>query len=391
MHRRHSLQSPPEPPGPPSSGGPVFDPKDETSQGARNNAGRKRSSSVTGFLTKLLPSHRPERSGTLRDQGFWEQQQSDRPVPDKRPGPDHKHGSDSIVSSGWNPAVELPRRTQTARERRLERHMPLRERSQPIGNRPESATPLHRQLGEGVRQQDRQPLNANNDTRTRIEVVTSTVSRLPVDPGRQTEDGSQRLVTAFDAKREARRLRRSLKESRDFLGVQGVNPHTGVMDVLTPTSSSPTDRTMMSAPEAKAHSESMSELRAGYPRAPRTGDAEEASLERLGKEQEQLDKTQRKKVSIRALHQRVRWRKDTNQWSSVAEPDLSPIADASTRSRTPRSSEWHQLVSARASYLTGRSIRRRNFTSCGYSKGPAPAGDTICIKSGSSANGRKRP
>lgn len=98
---------------------------------------------------------------------------------------------------------------------------------------------------------------------------------------------------------------------------------------------------MMSAPEPKGYSESMCDFRAAYQGAARTRDAEEASLERLRKEQGRLDKIQRNKDSIRAFQQRVRWRKDRNQWSSVAEPDLSPIADASTRSRTPRSSEWH--------------------------------------------------
>lgn len=346
MARRHSLQSPPDPPGPPSPGGAVIEPKDETSQGASNTTGRKRSSSVTGFLAKFLPSHRPERSGTLRDQGFWEQRQSDQPVREQRPGLGHKHGSDSIVSSGWNPAVELPRRAQTARDRRPERQTPLRERSQPIGNRPKSATLLRRQFGERGRQQDRPPLDITNDTRTQAEVFASTISRQPLGAGLPPEDTSQTLVTTFDAKREARRLRRSLKESRDFLGVQGVNPHTGVMDVLTPTSSSPTDRAMMSAPEAEGYSESLSGFRAAYRRESRTRDAEEASLERLRKEQERLDKTHRKKDSIRNFQQRVRWRKDTNQWSSVAEPDLSPIADASTRSRTPRSSECYRLVLA---------------------------------------------
>jgi hypothetical protein len=338
MARRHSLQSRPTSPGPPSSvHEPVFDPKDETSRGASNPRGRKRSSSVTGFFTKFLPSHRRERSGTMRDQGFWEQQQPEQPEPEQRPGLGHKHGSDSIVSNGWNPAIELPQRTQTTRERQT----PLREQSQQIGNRPQSLTPHRQHLGERLRQEDGQPSNINNGNLTEAEVATSTVSRQPPDPGLPTENILQRPVTNSEAKSEARRLRRSLKESRDFLGVQGINPHTGVMDVLTPTSSSPTDRTMMSAPEPKGYSESMCDFRAAYQGAARTRDAEEASLERLRKEQGRLDKIQRNKDSIRAFQQRVRWRKDRNQWSSVAEPDLSPIADASTRSRTPRSSEWH--------------------------------------------------
>jgi len=340
MARRHSIQNQPTSPRPPSSVHQrVFDSKNETRQDAANTKGRRRSVSFTGFLTKFLPSHRPERGGTLRGQGFWEQQQPGHPTPDQRPGLRHKHGSDSIVSSGWNPAIPLPRRTQTTTDRRPKRPSPLRVESQPTGNRPESPTPHLQREGRGDRQQDRKVTGANKDAHKAVEAVTSTVSHPPHDPEASTEATIQRHATSFDAKREARRLRRSLKESRDFLGVQGINPHTGIMDVLTPTSSSPTDRGMMSAPEPEGYAESMSDFRAAYHRAARTRDAEEASLERLRKEQERLDKVQRKKDLTRALQQRVKWRKDTNQWSSVAEPDLSPIADASTKSRTPRSSK----------------------------------------------------
>jgi hypothetical protein len=97
---------------------------------------------------------------------------------------------------------------------------------------------------------------------------------------------------------------------------------------------------MRSAPEPEEYTKSISDFPATYRRTARTRDTEEASLEQLRKEQERLDKIQRKKDSMVAFQQRVRWRKDRNQWSSVAEPDLSPIADASTRSRTPRSGKW---------------------------------------------------
>lgn len=304
-----------------------------------NPTGRKRSASVTGFFTKLLPSHRPERGGTLRGQGFWEQQQYVPQRPEQRPCLGHKHGSDSIVSSGWNPAISLPRRTQTTQDRRSQRRTPFRVQSQPIGTRVKSTPPHRQRPGERDRQQNTKRIRVFKDIHTKEEVAASVVSQLPPDPGSSTKTTIRRLVTTFDAKREARRLRRSLKESRDFLGVQGINPHTGVMDVLTPTSSSPTDRTMMSAPEPKGYSASMSDFRGAHQRAAKTRDVEEASLERLRQQQEKLDKIQRKKDSIRTFQQRMRWRKDTNQWSSVAEPDLSPIADASTRSRTPRSSK----------------------------------------------------
>lgn len=341
MARRRSLQNQPTSPGPPTSvHEPVLDLKNETrEEDVATTGARKRSSSVAGFFTKLLPSHRPERSGTLRDQGFWEQQQIDHPQSKQRPGPSQAHGSDSIVSSDWNPAIPLSEKTKPTLDSRPKRQSLLRVHSQPIGARPKSLTLIRQKSAGRDRQEDGQPINATEKTYTEAQVATSTVSRRPSDPGHPVDNAIHRLVTTFDAKREARRQRRSLKESGDFLGVQGINPHTGVMDVLTPTSSSPTDRTMMSAPEPRGYSESMSGFRTAYQRATRTRDAEEASLERLRKEQERLDMIQRKKESIRAFQQRVRWRREKNQWSSVAEPDLSPIADASTRSRGSRSGE----------------------------------------------------
>ncbi|KAJ6444372.1 Candidapepsin [Purpureocillium lavendulum] len=41
----------------------------------------------------------------------------------------------------------------------------------------------------------------------------------------------------IEEKKEARRQRRNLKESGDYLGVQGVNPETGQLDVITPSDS----------------------------------------------------------------------------------------------------------------------------------------------------------
>ncbi|KAB5572530.1 hypothetical protein GE09DRAFT_1217088 [Coniochaeta sp. 2T2.1] len=350
MARRHSLQNQRPSHGPASSiHEPIVNPVDDPDQEqAGHNKKRKRSTSFTGFFTKFLPSHRPERSGTLREQGFWERQQSqqsDLPVSERRPPLSHRHGSDSIVSSGWNPAIPLPQRSETLLHHRQKRPTPTGEQSNPLGTRPKSLTPRRQRAGDCDKQQESQPTKITKETvHTEAEVISSITSQQPRDPRAPGETVIGRIVSTLDAKRETRRLRRSLKDSGDFLGVQGVNPQTGVMDVLTPTSSSPTDRTMMSAPEPKGHSESMDDFRAEYHHGPRTRDAEEASLERLRQEQERLDKIQRKKDSIRAFQQRVRWRKDTNQWSSVAEPDLSPIADASTRSGTPRSASAGAFV-----------------------------------------------
>lgn len=339
MARRESLPNQPASRSPNRLGhDPIFDSKDTAEQNGGEAGGRKRSTSFTSFFNRLLPSHRSERGGTLRHHGFWEQQESGDPEAEQRPGLSHKHGSDSIVSSGFNPPISLPRTAQNTPQGRQPPHQGLfRAQSHPIGTRPKSLAP-HRKARERERQQHIHPVAMGIQSRAEIQIVASTAVPQPsADQARPVDNRTARLSTPYDTRREARRQRRSLKESRDFLGVQGINPHTGVMDVLTPTSSSPTDGTAKSAPEAKGFSHSIADSQAAYQRVAGNQDAERASFERLRKEQARLDKAQSKKDSVRAFQRRVRWRKDKNQWSSVAEPDLSPIADASTRSATPRS------------------------------------------------------
>lgn len=121
-------------------------------------------------------------------------------------------------------------------------------------------------------------------------------------------------------RREKRRLRRSLKESGDFLGVQGINPATGELDVLTPSSSS--------AGEFSSLARAVQATRESYEGARRQLEAEK------------MRKWERDKRAIRAEHRStVRWRKKTSGWSSAVEPNLSPIAQSSaatTTTTTPR-------------------------------------------------------
>jgi hypothetical protein len=79
--------------------------------------------------------------------------------------------------------------------------------------------------------------------------------------------------------------RRQLKESGDWLGVQGANPDTGEFDNLTPTTSSGSEATAL-----------------------------------------------RREATVIKRPRRVVWRRGDNQWSSVAEPDLSPIAQSQNSS-----------------------------------------------------------
>lgn len=116
--------------------------------------------------------------------------------------------------------------------------------------------------------------------------------------------------------RERRRLRRSLKESGDFLGVQGVNPATGELNVLTPSSSS--------AGYFPSLAKTVLDAKESYERARRQLEAEK------------MRKWERDKQAIREERRcNVRWKKKRYGWSSAIEPNLSPIAQSSAAT-TPR-------------------------------------------------------
>lgn len=110
------------------------------------------------------------------------------------------------------------------------------------------------------------------------------------------------------------------------------------MDVLTPTESSDSGGQLTSEVEGDVPVRAVS--------APYTSvhyDGAPAAGERTGHQARDLSAPQKAKGS-RNVHQidrppSVRWRKGPSQWSSVAEPNLSPIAQSTNAS--PRSGRLH--------------------------------------------------
>lgn len=136
-------------------------------------------------------------------------------------------------------------------------------------------------------------------------------------------------VKIFKDRKEARRQRRELKASGDYLGVQGVNPQTGELDVLTPTSSSESP-TLFPPVMTAALTNSASNVRTAKQAYQEARSQHKAEIQRAqaAHEQDKHDKAQRQKDVIRVEQRQVRWRKDEARWSSVAEPNLSPIAQS---------------------------------------------------------------
>ncbi|OAA68399.1 hypothetical protein SPI_00594 [Niveomyces insectorum RCEF 264] len=140
------------------------------------------------------------------------------------------------------------------------------------------------------------------------------------------------VSTLFRLKKESHQRRRSLKESGDFLGVQGINPETGLLDVLTPTSSSNSTLARGVSPSLGSLAQKVKEAKEAY-RTAKKAHAEELQRALTQRERDNIQKKEREKEAVRTEQNQVKWRKETGQWSSVAEPKLSPIAQS--RSTTP--------------------------------------------------------
>ncbi|KXH31955.1 hypothetical protein CSIM01_02507 [Colletotrichum simmondsii] len=145
---------------------------------------------------------------------------------------------------------------------------------------------------------------------------------------------SSREERTLEERRLIHRERRNLKEIGDYLGVTGINPVTGELDVETPstTSFSSASLTLDQKLEARHKSES---------RRTRRGAellTEEVTKKLQQREEQRFARKDREKEAIRQAQRKVQWQRHRQQWSSAKEPILSPIAQ-STKSISPRGSE----------------------------------------------------
>ncbi|KAJ4315671.1 hypothetical protein N0V84_008270 [Fusarium piperis] len=125
------------------------------------------------------------------------------------------------------------------------------------------------------------------------------------------------LLEGLEAREKARKLRRSLKESGDWLGVQGCNPRTGVPDF---SSSESGGDTMKVVHELQGLSEmAVSEAT----RQEIESHIEQIVQQKHDKRSQRLAKQQQAVTSVTG-----RWRRKTHQWLSAQEPVLSPIAQS---------------------------------------------------------------
>ena len=130
----------------------------------------------------------------------------------------------------------------------------------------------------------------------------------------------------FDEKRFRREQRRSLRESGDFLGVQGANPRTGYWDISDATiSSEPSQMSEKTKLRLNQQAVELAEQKKKYEEARKTHQEELVKVQTM-KELKRKEKEEQKKTELKLRQGRHgKWKLSENGWSSVVEPELSPI------------------------------------------------------------------
>ncbi|KAH6895315.1 hypothetical protein B0T10DRAFT_545018 [Thelonectria olida] len=297
----------------------------------------QQTSSLGGWVKAILPSHRPERGGTIRQQGFWTNHKLDTSIGTQQTGSDvqrgHRRENTDTVDSGhiaeWNipqevDKIELKSSTTRSRPRAVSAgtsslHSDVDRKWSWVPRDDAEYWTMYKTLGK----------------RRDPEKAVEATSRPPLSPVTKT-------LLSLQGKREARKERRSLKESGDYLGVQGFNPSTGVPDVMTPSDSDHS----ATGQEVEEKLDALKQLSkdASSPSSKKRIDKEIRKV-LLEKEGDKFARREEAKAALQRAHSNIRWRKHSKQWSSAQVPDLSPIAQSQT-SNTPPLRRESRLVSA---------------------------------------------
>lgn len=290
---------------------------------------------VGDWFRNKLPSHRAERGGTLRNNGGWEigeaagnsSSQLQHKV-NNRASAQHNSasnrrggqrsrtgGSDRLVD--WNTpknlseAVSEP--TSASKDKGNEPSLPTYRRWNEFGSLRIGKKRGQKKRSDSIeaeKDKEKQPIRRSSRAQSFAAVIQGTPSILEV------------LEANRKARRKAREDRESLRESGDYLGVQGINPQTGILDLTSDSGES----TLSSKTEQK-----LLNLEAQAKNALSAAERKEAEIEivkiHLDHEVEKARRQEKAEKQL-AASATAKWRRGTHQWSSVQEPDLSPIAQS---------------------------------------------------------------
>ncbi|KIL93496.1 hypothetical protein FAVG1_03477 [Fusarium avenaceum] len=313
---------------------------------------------VGEWFKNKLPRHRPERGGTLRDSGYWEtrdmdgmqlSQPQDEPgsrtppslslpgrqlhVTNRQGRQSKTDGSDRLMD--WNTPKNLgealPDQRPSSKGKSRAYHKPL-----PIHRRWHDFGPLR--IGKKHDQKnisggsESMKGNSKEKGKEKQEMRRRTRAQSFAAVMHEPQGVLEVIEAKKKAKRKAREERESLRESGDYLGVQGINPQTGVLDVTSDSGES-----ILSVKTEQK----LKKLEARARHASSAAERKEAEIEivkiHLDHDVKKLRDLERTEKGL-AASATGKWRRGTHQWSSVQEPDLSPIAQ-SHRSTSALSSD----------------------------------------------------
>ncbi|KAI1485291.1 hypothetical protein F5X96DRAFT_690983 [Biscogniauxia mediterranea] len=274
---------------------------------------RKRASSFTGFISKIFPTNRPEQGGTWR--------------PEDAPGEHDSAYKDLGINpnelTDWNFAKEPPPPKLAAAAAISDTPTSHRKRRGWTPRKKASPTPP-KDIGEPGRPKHR----------PRSYSGLGTPSLLPPEPFvssplRKSDTLTRAEISNLLKLKEAsRRSRRDLKESGDWLGVQGADPYSGEFSVLTPTTTLSSVTTSSSTKDMLAGlNQKKREARLAYKELKQLEEQEKGKAKQE-KQISKLGKIERVKEDLKQQQDFVRWSQHKRQWSSAAEPNLSPIAQS---------------------------------------------------------------
>ncbi|KAI1172388.1 hypothetical protein F4777DRAFT_601646 [Nemania sp. FL0916] len=278
-------------------------PKDAT---ARNGfLPRKRHTSLSSLFSKILPSNRAEHGGTARAQDLTGE--SDSAYIDLGLNPNDL--------TGWNLAQDRPPGTHSCEPKPRIQHR----RSQSWSLQRERP-PLHHGGNQSPRKIHQPTLSLDIPRAPHSEPATRELRR-KLQP--MTNEEIRRMLKT---KEDSRRHRRNLKESGDWLGVQGADPYSGEFAVLTPTSSLSSETTTNSTKKRLVElARRQKTAKIAYEQAMLDEEAEKEKI-LLRKGQSKLKKIEHVKETLRKKQQRFpAWSQHRRHWSSAFEPGLSPI------------------------------------------------------------------
>ncbi|KAG6005922.1 hypothetical protein E4U54_000265 [Claviceps lovelessii] len=297
-------------------------PKKPPKQGNRSGDLHK-APSLGSWFKQILPSNRPERGGTLRPSAFQLQKdlehvnnnnKSPVPAPRNPPWSASDRGSNLKDVTEVDTVMEDGRKTSWV-------------------------------SGNDVQRRGKRGGDSDKEARTALHGASGNQLNVLDAGGSGSHSSSISDLQYIRAKQEARRLRRNLKESGDYLGVQGFNPETGRLDVITPSDSDMSSLSQETQQKLLVLKNTLKDARHQY-KSTREKSEQEAKKILLKSEKERVRRLEKGKERVQEVSQTVTWKRHARQWSSAQEPNLSPIAQSI--GETPQASRRESKVCDRA-------------------------------------------